>query len=68
MRIPNTKRYRIQNPKGDGHATIVAVLPKNADVQAYLKDAAARFDWKAWEEQRTPKVKLRVGQARQRKK
>ncbi len=67
MGIPNTKKYRIRNPDGPGAATVVAVLPKNADVAAYLKDAAARFDWKAWEETKNASTKVRVGQQKQRK-
>lgn len=67
MRIPNAKRYRIHNPSGPGAATIVAVLPKNADMNAYLKDAASRYDWKAWEEQKNARTKVRVGQQKQRK-
>lgn len=67
MGIPNTKKYRIKNPNGPGHATIVAVVPKNADLKAYLKDAAARYDWKSWEEARKVQWKIRVGQQKQRK-
>ena len=44
MGIPNAKKYRLKNPNGPGYATVVAVLPKKADVNAYVKDAAARFD------------------------
>ena len=67
MAIPNTKKYRIKNPGGPGYATIVAVLPKSADVNGYLKEAAARFDWKAWEEMKATQDKVRVGQQKQRK-
>ncbi len=67
MAIPNTKKYRIKNPGGPGYATVVAVLPKEADVNGYLKDAAARFDWKAWEEMKATQGKVRVGQQKQRK-
>ena len=41
MAIPNVKRYRITNPADGDVATIMAVLPKEADVNAYLTDAAA---------------------------
>ena len=67
MGIPNTKKYRIKNPDGPGFATVVAVLPKNADVNGYLKDAAKRFDWKAWEEVRAAPTRVRVGQQKQRR-
>lgn len=67
MVIPNAKRYRIKNPNGTDYATVVAVLPKNADVKAYLKDAANRFDWKALQEARAAQSKIRVGQQKQRR-
>jgi hypothetical protein len=66
--IPHTKKYRIKNPGGAGYATVVAVLPKDVDVDAYLTDAAKRFDWKAWEERKASMNKVRVGQQKQRKK
>src|SRR5579864_3491484 len=47
MAIPNVRRFRITNPEGGQTATIMAVLPKGADVNAYLSDATKRFDWKA---------------------
>ena len=67
MAIPNAKRYRIRNPNGTDYATVVAVLPKNTDVKAYLKDAANRFDWKALQEARAAQSKIRIGQQKQRK-
>ena len=67
MGIPNTKKYRLKNPNGPGYAAIVAVLPKNADVDGYLKDAAKRFDWKAWEERRAAPTRVRIGQQKQRR-
>ena len=66
MAIPNVKRYRITGPEGD-EATIMAVLPKDADVDAYLKDASSRFDWKAHKEARANQFKVRVGQQKQKK-
>jgi hypothetical protein len=68
MAIPNAKKYQIRRPNSPDVATIVAVLPKDADVQAYLNDAAKRFDWKAWDEQKAATTKIRVGQQKQRKK
>jgi hypothetical protein len=68
MAIPNAKKYQIRRPNGPDVATIVAVLPKEADVKAYLDDAAKRFDWKAWDEQKANMNKVRVGQQKQRKK
>ena len=66
MAIPNVKRYRISGPDGDV-ATIMAVLPKNADIDAYLKDASSRFDWKAHKEEKANVFKVRVGQQKQKK-
>jgi hypothetical protein len=66
MAIPNVKRYRITGPEGDV-ATIMAVLPKDADVDAYLKDATARFDWKAHKESKQSTFKIRVGQQKQKR-
>jgi hypothetical protein len=67
MAIPNAKKYRIKNPDAPEWATVVAVLPKGADIDAYLQDAAKRFDWKAWEEAIALQSKVRVGQQKQRK-
>ena len=68
MAIPNVKRYRISNPADSSEvATLLAVLPREADVDAYLKDASARFDWKGWRESRAQQYKIRVGQQKQRK-
>ena len=66
MAIPNVKRYRITSPEGDT-ASIMAVLPKGTDVDAYLRDAAARFDWKGHKEARQNVFKIRVGQQKQKK-
>ena len=68
MAIPNAKKYQIRRPNGGDIATIVAVLPKDADVNAYLADASARFDWKAWDDQKASMTKIRVGQQKQKKK
>ncbi len=67
MAIPNVKRFRISSPDGADTATLMAVLPKGSDVDAYLKDASARFDWKAFRDARTASFKLRVGQQKQKK-
>jgi hypothetical protein len=45
----------------------MAVLPKGADVDAYLADASKRFDWKAHAEAQTKQFKIRVGQQKQKK-
>jgi hypothetical protein len=67
MSIPNVKRYRLTSPDGD-HATLMAVLPKGTDVDAYLKEASSRFDWKAYKDMKASVNKVRVGQQKQKKK
>jgi hypothetical protein len=67
MSIPNVKRYRIMSPDGSQSATLMAVLPKDIDVQAYLQDASKRFDWKAYQEAQAKQFKVRVGQQKQKK-
>ncbi len=67
MAIPNVKRYRISSPDGTLTASLMAVLPKNVDVNAYLSDAAQRFDWKAYAELQQKQFKVRVGQQKQKK-
>jgi hypothetical protein len=66
MAIPNVKRYRITGPEGDV-ASVMAVLPKDADLDAFLKDASSRFDWKAHKEAKASVFKVRVGQQKQKK-
>jgi hypothetical protein len=68
MGIAYTKKYTIRNPESGDTATVVAVLTRGADVKAYLKDAAQRFDWKAFADQKACYTKVRVGQQKQRKK
>jgi len=65
--IPNVKRYRITSPDGSLTASLMAVLPKNVDVTAYLSEAAKRFDWKAYQEAQQKQFKIRVGQQKQKK-
>jgi len=67
MSIPNVKRYRISSPDGSMSATLMAVLPKNVDVNAYVSDAAKRFDWKGYQEAQQKQFKIRVGQQKQKK-
>jgi ABC-type phosphate/phosphonate transport system substrate-binding protein len=67
MSIPNVKRYRITSPDGKQTASIMAVLPKDIDVAAYLSDAAKRFDWKAYADAQARQFKVRVGQQKQKK-
>jgi hypothetical protein len=67
MAIPNARRFQISSPDGAQRATIVAVLPKGTDVDAYLKDASSRFDWKGHLEAQQRQFKVRVGQQKQKK-
>ena len=67
MSIPNVKRYRISSPDGSQTATLMAVLPKDIDVNAYLQDASNRFDWKSHLEAQQRQFKVRVGQQKQKK-
>lgn len=67
MAIPNVKRYRISSPDGLQTATLMAVLPKDVDVNAYLQDAAKRFDWKSHSDMLARNSKVRVGQQKQKK-
>ncbi len=67
MSIPNVKRYRITSPDGTASAVLMAVLPKDVDVNAYLSDASKRFDWKAYAEAQQKQFKIRVGQQKQKK-
>jgi len=67
MAIPNVKRYRISSPDGSMSATLMAVLPKDIDVNKYLSEASQRFDWKAYQEAQQKQFKIRVGQQKQKK-
>lgn len=67
MSIPNVKRYRITSPDGSMSASLMAVLPKNVDVNEYLSEAAQRFDWKTYQEAQQKQFKIRVGQQKQKK-
>ena len=67
MAIPNTRKYSIYHPRTGERATIVAVLPKGADVKAYLDDATKRFDWRGWADQKASLRKVRIGQQKQRR-
>jgi len=67
MAIPNVKRYRITSPDGATSATLMAVLPKDIDIDKYLSEASQRFDWKAYQESQQKQFKIRVGQQKQKK-
>ena len=67
MAIPNVKRFRPFCPTCNETFTLMAVLPKHADVDAYLTDAVARHDHKSFLEAKTAQFKIRVGQQKQKK-
>lgn len=67
MSIANARRFKVTSPDGAQTATVVAVLPKGADIDAYLADVRNRFDWKAHAEMTQRQFKIRVGQQKQKK-
>jgi hypothetical protein len=67
MAIPNVKRFRPFCPVCNESFTLMAVLPKEASVDAYLADAVARHDHKAYQESKVTHFKVRVGQQKQKK-
>lgn len=67
MAIPNVKRFRPFCPTCDENFTLMAVLPKETDVNAFLKDAVARHDHKAFQESKQQHFKVRVGQQKQKR-
>ena len=67
MAIPNVKRFRPFCPTCNDSFTLMAVLPQQANVDAYLADAVARHDHKAFGDQKAAMNKVRVGQQKQKK-
>jgi len=65
--IPNVKRFRPFCPTCNESFTLMAVLPRDANVDAYLADAVARHDHKAFQDQKVLHFKVRVGQQKQKK-
>ena len=47
--------------------TLMAVLPKETNVDEYLTEAVARHDHKAYQESKQAHFKVRVGQQKQKK-
>ena len=68
MAIPNVKRFRPFCPTCNDNFTVMAVLPREADVDKYLTDTVARHDHKAFQDAKTAMFKVRVGQQKQVKK
>jgi hypothetical protein len=67
MAIPNVKRFRPYCPTCSSSFTLMAVLPKDANVDAFLNDAVGRHDHKAFSEAKAAMSKIRVGQQKQKK-
>ncbi len=67
MAIPNVKRFRPFCPTCNENFTLMAVLPKDTNVEAYLTDAVSRHDHKAYQEAKQAQFKVRVGQQKQKK-
>ncbi len=67
MAIPNVKRFRPFCPTCNDTFTVMAVLPKDVDVDKYLNDVVARHDHKAFQESKVAHFKIRVGQQKQKK-
>jgi hypothetical protein len=67
MAIPNVKRFRPFCPTCNDNFTVMALLPKEANVDQYLSDAVSRHDHKAFAEAKAAMSKIRVGQQKQKK-
>ena len=67
MSIPNVKRFRPYCPTCNDNFTLMALLPKEVDVNAYIADAVARHDHKDFQDKKTQQFKIRVGQQKQKK-
>jgi len=67
MSIPNVKRFRPYCPTCNDTFTLMTVLPKEVDMDAYLKDVVARHDHKAFQDSKQQQFKIRVGQQKQKK-
>ena len=68
MAIPNVKRFRPFCPTCNENFSLMAVLPKDANVDSFLNDAVARHDHKAFQDAKAASFKVRVGQQKQQKK
>jgi hypothetical protein len=68
MAIANVKRFRPFCPTCNDNFTVMAVLPREANVDSYLSDVVARHDHKAFQDAKNAMFKVRVGQQKQVKK
>jgi hypothetical protein len=67
MAIPNVKRFRPFCPTCNDNYTLMAVLPKDANVDTFLTEAVTRHDHKAFADAKIAMNKVRVGQQKQKK-
>ena len=67
MAIPNVTRFRPFCPVCNDTFTLMSVVPKGTDVDAYLADVITRHDHKAYQEAKQLHFKVRVGQQKQKK-
>ena len=67
MSIPNVKRFRPFCDVCKESFTLMAVLPRDANVDKYLAEAVVRHDHKAYQETKAAQFKIRVGQQKQKK-
>ena len=67
MAIPNVKRFRPYCPTCNETYTVMAVLPRDTNVEQYLTDVVARHDHKAYQDEKLKALKIRVGQQKQKK-
>ena len=65
MAIPNVKRFRPFCPTCNDNFTVMAVLPREANVDKYLSEVVARHDHKAFQDAKVLQFKVRVGQQKQ---
>ena len=67
MAIPNVKKFRPFCPTCNESFTVMAVLPRETNVNEYLTDVVARHDHKAYMDEKQKSFKIRVGQQKQKK-
>src|SRR5580693_1053995 len=63
MAIPNIKRFRPFCPTCNESYTLMAVLPKDANVDAFLTDAITRHDHKAFSDAKAGSERSQSSQA-----
>ncbi len=67
MAIPNVKRFRPFCDTCKESFTVMAVIPRDTNLDTYLADVVARHDHKAFQEAKSLHTKVRVGQQKQKK-